>query len=116
VAVAREAAKAKVPIYTVALGTPSGTIRVPRGGGRAGTVTQPVPPDPATLRQVAQLSGGASYTADDADQLAAVYERLGSQLGKKKEKREIGYLFVGGALAALALGAASSLTFFGRVV
>jgi Ca-activated chloride channel family protein len=116
VEVAREAARAKVPIYTVALGTASGTIQVPRGGGRAGSVTQPVPPDPETLRQVSRISGGAAYTADDADQLQAVYQRLGSQLGKKQEKRQIGYLFVGGALAALALGAGVSLTFFGRVV
>jgi Ca-activated chloride channel homolog len=114
--VAREAAKAKVPIYTVALGTASGTIEVPRGGGRSGTVTQPVPPDPETLQQVARISGGAAYATDDADQLAAVYEKLGSQLGKKKEKRDISYLFVGGALVALVLGAGGSLVFFGRVV
>ncbi|UGS35166.1 VWA domain-containing protein [Capillimicrobium parvum] len=114
--VAKEAAKAKVPIYTVALGTPAGTIEVPRGGGRSGTVTERVPPDPETLRAVARISGGRSYAAGDADQLSAVYDRLGSQLGKKKENRDIGYLFVGGALIALGLGAASSLTFFGRVV
>jgi Ca-activated chloride channel family protein len=116
VAVAREAAKAKVPIYTVALGTAAGTIEVPRGGGGSGTVTQAVPPDPATLREVSRISGGASYTADGADELTAVYDRLGSQLGKKHEKRDVGYLFVGGALIAVALGAASSLVFFGRVV
>ena len=114
--VAKEAAKAKVPIYTVALGTPGGTIEVPRGGGRSGTVTERVPPDPETLRQVARISGGRSFAADDADQLSAVYDRLGSQLGKKKENRDIGYLFVGGALIALGLGAGSSLMFFGRVV
>lgn len=115
-AVAEEAAKAKVPIYTVALGTQSGTIQVPRGGGRGGTVTERVPPDPQTLREVARVTGGRAYAADDADQLSAVYDRLGSQLGKKKEERDIGYLFVGGALIALGLGAGSSLMFFGRVV
>jgi Ca-activated chloride channel family protein len=116
VAVAREAAKEKVPIYTVALGTPSGTIQVPRGGGRSGTVTQQVPPDPATMQQIARITGGQAFETDDADQLSAVYDRLGSQLGKKKEERDIGYLFVGGALIALGLGAVTSLTFFGRVV
>ena len=72
-----------------------------------------MPPDPETLRQVARISGGRSFAADDADQLSAVYDRLGSQLGKKKENRDIGYLFVGGALIALGLGAGSSLMFFG---
>lgn len=116
VGVAREAARAKVPVYTVALGTPSGTIQVPRGGGRGGTVTQPVPPDPATLRRIAQLSGGEAYTADDADELRVAYDRLGSQLGKKHEEREVTTWFVGGALLVAMLGAVGSLRFFGRPI
>jgi Ca-activated chloride channel family protein len=114
VAVAREAARDRVPIYTVALGTATGTIRVPRGGGRGGTVSVAVPPDPATLRRVARVSGGVSYAVDDADQLATVYDRLGSQLGHRRERRDVGYWFVGGALGLLALGTGASLTFFGR--
>jgi Ca-activated chloride channel homolog len=114
VAVAAEAAKAKVPVYTVTLGTQSGTIQVKRRDGS--TVTQPVPPDTATLRRIAQTSGGEAFNATDADQLATVYDRLGSQLGKKKEKREVTVWFVGGALVLLGIGAASSLTLFGRVI
>lgn len=112
--VAREAARAKVPIYTVALGTDSGTIEVKRRDGT--TATEPVPPDPATMQQVARISGGASFSIDAADELASVYEQLGSQLGKKEEERQITVWFVGGALALLGLGAASSLTMLGRVV
>ncbi len=112
--VAQEAARAKVPIYTVALGTSSGTIEVKRRDGS--TVTTPVPPDPEAMEQVAKTSGGASFTAADADQLSTVYDRLGSQLGKKHERREVTVWFVGGALALLGLGAASSLALFGRVV
>lgn len=112
--VAKEAAKAKVPVYTVTLGTQGGTITVKKRDGS--TETQAVPPDTATLKQIATTSGGEAFNATDADQLATVYDRLGSQLGKKKEKREIVVWFVGGALVLFGVGAASSLTMFGRLV
>jgi len=114
VAVAREAADARVPIYTVALGTDAGTIEVRRRDGT--TVTEPVPPDPETLREIAEISGGAAFTAAASDELGAVYERLGSQLGTRDEERQITVWFVGGALALLGLGAAVSLTTMGRVI
>jgi Ca-activated chloride channel family protein len=74
VAVAREAGRLRVPVYTVALGTPDGVLDDPSGFGRA----LPVPPDPEALRQIATASGGQAFTAQDADQLGSVYERLGS--------------------------------------
>ena len=114
VAVARDAKKQGIPIYTVALGTANGTIRVKQRDGS--TVTQQVPPDPATLKRIAQVSGGATFAVSASDELGAVYQKLGSQLGHKKEKREISVWFVGGALALMGLGAAASLGLFGRVV
>ena len=45
VEVAREAGKRDIPIYTVALGTPDGTVP----GGFGGSI--PVPPDPETLQR-----------------------------------------------------------------
>jgi Ca-activated chloride channel homolog len=97
VAVAQEARRAHVPVYTVALGTPDGIVE--------GNL--PVPPDPEALRQIAQASGGQAFEASDGDQLESVYERLGSQLGTRKETREItagfaaaGLLLLGGALVA----------------
>ena len=73
-AVADEARAAGVPVYTVALGTPQGTL--PDG--------KPVPPDTASLRAIAERSGGEAFTAQDADGLSAVYERLGSQVAMKE--------------------------------
>ena len=45
-----------------------GTITVPRPGGQGGTETRPVPPDPQSLAEVAQASGGKTFTAADAEQ------------------------------------------------
>jgi len=106
---ARTAARRRVPVYTVALGTAQGTIRV-------GTRTRPVPPDPQSLAQVARASGGKAYTAADAGRLSQVYERLGSQLGRRREKREITAAFAGAGLALLLVSSAMSLSWFGRLV
>jgi Ca-activated chloride channel homolog len=113
---AQAARKARIPVYTVALGTPRGTIQVKRPGGRAGTQTVRVPPDPASLRQIARASGGQAFTAADASRLSDVYEKLGSQLGRKDVKREITATFAGGGLALLLFGAALSLYWFGRLI
>ena len=92
---------AGVPVYTVALGTATGRITTPEGQ------VIPVPPDPETLREVAQASGGRAFAAEDAGALDEVYERLGSQIGTREERREIsagfaaaGLLLLGGAIAA----------------
>jgi Ca-activated chloride channel family protein len=111
---AQEAGRRHIPIYTVALGTATGTITVPRKGG--GTETRQVPPDPETLRQMSAASGGQAFQAADAQRLSQVYERLGSQLGRKNVPRQISSLFAAGALALLLAGASLTLRWFGRLI
>ena len=109
VEVARQARAADVPIYTVALGTAGGTITGSGGG------TLPVPPDPETMAEIAAASGGESFDVEDADQLDAVYERLGSQLATRPEQREITAGFAAGGMALLVAAAALSLRAGGRL-
>jgi Ca-activated chloride channel homolog len=106
VAVAEEAARRGIPVYTVALGTPQGTL--PDG--------KPVPPDTASLRAIAERSGGAAFTARDAEGLSAVYERLGSQVAMRDEPREITGAFAGGAMLLLLAGGGLSLRWFRRLI
>jgi Ca-activated chloride channel family protein len=107
--VARQARAADVPIYTVALGTAGGTI-TDSGGG-----TLPVPPDPEAMVEIADASGGESFDVEDADQLDAVYERLGSQLATRPEQREITAGFAAGGMALLLAAAALGLRAGGRL-
>jgi Ca-activated chloride channel family protein len=116
IAAAQEAKRAKIPVYTVALGTAGGTIKVPRPGGTGGTEVRRVPPDPTSLAQIARASGGQSFTADNASDLKRVYQKLGSQLGTEKRKRQLTSSFAGGALVLLLVGAGMSLAWFGRLV
>jgi Ca-activated chloride channel homolog len=111
--VARQAAKLRIPIYTVALGTDAGTIEVRTRNGS--TVTRPVPPDRVAMRRIATISGARTFSAEARDELATVYERLGSQVASREEKREVTAAFVGGAAAFLLVGGAISLLWFGRL-
>jgi Ca-activated chloride channel homolog len=109
VEVAREARDARVPIYTVALGTSEGTITSDSGA------VLPVPPDPETMREIAEASGGESFDVDEAEQLNGVYERLGSQIATKPEQREITAGFAAGGMALLLAAAGLSLRAGGRL-
>lgn len=111
--VAYEARKLRIPIYTIAFGTDSGQIQVQKRDGT--TVTQPVPPDRASLEQVSKASGGKTFSATAGDQLRAVYDRLGSQIAKSDEKRQVTGLFAGGAALLLMMGGLVSLSWFGRL-
>jgi Ca-activated chloride channel homolog len=95
---ARRAKSYGIPVYTVALGTPNGVLSI-------GGFERPVPPDPTTLREIAQTTGGEFFATQSEARLNAVYEDLASRLGEKQEWRELSFALVGAA-ALLALAAA----------
>src|SRR4051794_106869 len=106
--VAQKAKTLGVPIYTVALGTADGVVEQ---GGQILNVA----PDPEALAQVAQLSGGRAFAAEDSDALDEVYETLGSRIGTKKEKKEISAGFAAAGLLLLGGAAFTSLRWRGRL-
>jgi Ca-activated chloride channel family protein len=111
VSISREAAHDKIPIYTVALGTPGGVLANPDPLGPPVSV----PPDPQLMHQIAQVSGGHAFNAQSADQLSSIYKRLGSQLGTVGRKREITVVFAIAGLVALLGAAAGSVRWSGRL-
>ena len=106
---AQEARRMRIPIFTVALGTPAGEVTLPDGRRLR------VPPDPDALERIARSSGGEAFQAEDADQLDAVYDRLGSQIGTKQEQREITSGFAAGGLVLLVAALGASLRLGGRL-
>lgn len=100
------AKEAGFPVYTIALGTPDGVIeRGPFGGGGANQLI-PVPPDPDTLRAIAETTGGEFSEARTAESLEKAYANLGSQLGREEGRSEITWLLVAIAAILLVLSAA----------
>jgi len=109
--VAREAAKDKIPIDTVALGTPDGVLPSPDPF----QPPQPVPPDPQLMQEIAQLSGGRTFNAQSADELSSIYKLLGKRLGSVTRRHDATAVFAIGGLAFLLLGAATSTRWSGRL-
>jgi len=106
---AARAAKLDIPVYTVALGTDDGFVLGPRGEPMA------VPPDPETLRQIAERSGGRAFETAEAGELEDVYKALGSRIGTRREQREVSTAFAAGALVFLLGGLGTGVRRRGRV-
>jgi Ca-activated chloride channel family protein len=103
---AQRAKRAGIPVYTVALGTPNGRLRIDfpysfNSGSGTFTRTVPVPPDPDTLRQIAETSGGKFFEARSNGAARSAYASLGSKLGRRPGRTEITYEFVAAAAALL---------------
>jgi Ca-activated chloride channel family protein len=112
-AAARQAKADHIPIYTISLGTPNGTIAIKHGSR---TVATPVPVSSQELSQIASASGGRAYTAADSAKARTIYSHLAVQLGHKKVKRELTADVAGGGLALLLVGGALTLLWFGRLI
>jgi len=101
---AHKAAEAKIPISTISFGTLLGRIDL---SGRSTAV----PVDDASLRQIAQISGGQFFTAASQQELQQVYATLGEQIGYETRRVDVSHtwLVAGTLLAMLGLGAAVAL-------
>lgn len=102
--VAREARRLKLRVYTVALGRPDGVLEQTQPDGTV--KREAVPPDTATLQQVARITGGRYFAAADAKHLQGIYEELSSRLTTRPERQEATAMLAGIALVLLAGGGA----------
>ena len=105
---AERAEEAGIPISTISFGTLSGTVDIQ---GRP----QPVPVDDASLRTIAEISGGDFFTASSLEELDSVYRTLEEQIGFEWKKADASrpWLVIGSLLAMLA--AAGSLVAHRRI-
>jgi Ca-activated chloride channel family protein len=106
---AQAAADRGVRIYTVGIGSAAGTTLEVEGFS---VHTQL---DAEMLQQVSQLTGGAYYSAENAQDLRTIYEKLNPQLVIKAEKMEVTAILAGVSIVVLLIGAALSLLWFGRM-
>ncbi len=101
----QRAVEVGVPVSTVTIGTPEGAY--PDGS-----------PEPVRLEEmaaIAEVTGGTAYTAEDLDQLDAVYDDIGSQVERDVERQPLAHWAAGAALALLLAGAVPSLLLLGRL-
>jgi Ca-activated chloride channel family protein len=113
ITVAERARKAGIRVYTVALGTQDGVLETHDAQGNP--KREPVPPDTATLQEIARETGGRFYAAPDAPRLQEVYAGLGTRFSRLQVRQEVTAAFAGGALLLLLAGAGTSLARGGRL-
>ncbi|MGA3029674.1 MAG: VWA domain-containing protein [Candidatus Limnocylindrales bacterium] len=109
-AAAQTAADRGVRIYTVGIGSPSGTT-VTIDGFQLHTQL-----DQATLQGISQTTGGTYYAAADEQQLFSVYDNLDTQLVVQPQLTEITSVLAGLSLVLLIGGALTSLLWLGRLL
>jgi len=84
VIVADQARHERIPIYTVALGTPGGVLNT-----GPFSAPEPVPPDPQLMHEIAVQSHARAFDAKTSDQLSSIYQSLGKQLSTVARKRDV---------------------------
>lgn len=105
---AQAAVDAGVPVSTIAYGTAEGLVQV------QGQLI-PVPVDRPALARLAQETGGTAFTAESGQELAEVYQDIGSSVGTTTERREVTATVTGVALALAAGAAVASLVWGARL-
>lgn len=100
---AREAAAAKVPVSTISFGTEYGSIEITDGE------RVPVEVDDASMRTIADLSGGQFFSAATEEELRQVYAELGEQIGYEVRRVDTSRPWLAGGSLLLVLGVGSGL-------
>jgi Ca-activated chloride channel family protein len=103
------AADAGVRIFPVGIGSSEGAV-VEVDGFNIVTQLNETP-----LQQIAGLTNGVYYNAEDEESLREVYETIDLQLTVKEEKMEVTSIVAGLSILLFLAGGALSLFWFGRV-
>jgi Ca-activated chloride channel family protein len=107
---AQAAADREVPIYTLGIGNPAGTVLEIEGYNYFTQLNEPM------LQAISELTGGTYYNAASEEDLQAIYKNLTPRFVIRPEKMEITSILAGASLFILLLGGIFSLLWFGRLL
>jgi Ca-activated chloride channel family protein len=107
--IAQLAAESGVRIYPVGIGSPEGTVIEVDGFNILTQLNEPM------LEEIANLTNGAYYFAEDEEKLREIYGNIDLQLKVEGEKSEITSIVAGISLAFILIGGALSMVWFGRL-
>ena len=96
-------------IYTVGIGSAAGATLEVEGFKVHSQLDEPM------LRQIADITDGTYYAADDPDELNAIYDMIDTRLVIKPEPMEVTSLFAGAGMLLLLVGGIASLGWLGRL-
>jgi Ca-activated chloride channel family protein len=106
---ARIAADRGIPVSTIAFGTPGGVVQF------AGRLI-PVPADPDTMAQVAEITQGSFFEASSGAELSKVYDDISTRVGYDTDQRENSGPILALSTVALMTALGFGLLWNGRLV
>jgi Ca-activated chloride channel family protein len=106
--IAQVAAEAGVRIYPIGIGTAEGSVLQLEGFNILTQLNEPV------LQEIASLTNGQYYRAEDEEALQEIYQNVDLQLTIEGEKSEVTAIVTGLSLLFLLIGGGLSLIWFGR--
>jgi Ca-activated chloride channel family protein len=109
-AIAQLASTAGVHIYPIGIGSPEGTV-LQIGGFSVATAL-----DEQELMQIATVTNGKYYNAQDAATLAQIYKSIDLRTVTDPKKTEVTAVFAAISTLLLLVGGALSMVWFGRLV
>jgi Ca-activated chloride channel family protein len=107
--IAQVAAEAGVRIYPIGIGSPEGAIVEVDGFNILTQLNEPA------LQEIASLTNGLYFYAEDEESLHEIYEDIDLQLTIDGEKMEVTSIVAGLSSLLLLIGGALSMLWFGRV-
>lgn len=107
--IARLAANAGVPVYTVGIGTQRGAV-VPLDGFSIATAL-----DESMLTEIATTTGGEYFLAEDDPDLQGIFDAIDRSFERQGERIEITALLAMIAIALMLVATGLSVRWFGRV-
>jgi Ca-activated chloride channel homolog len=102
------ARQARVPVSTIAVGTPAGKVQLARG-------PVDVPLDTRELERLARDTGGLTFTAANEQQLQSIYSNIGQDVSPPIVPVDISSWFFLSALISMVVAGALSLLWFARM-
>ena len=106
--IAQVAAEAGVRVYTIGIGSQEGALVEIDGFNIVTQLDEPL------LQEIASVTNGAYYRAEDQEELSEIYKHVDLQLTVDPEMTEVTALFAGAALPFLLAGSLLSMLWFGR--
>ena len=100
---ARAAAEAGIPVSSISFGTRYGSIEL-EPGEQTGVAV-----DDASMRTIAELSGGQFFTAASEAELRQVYAELGEQIGYEIRRVDTSRPWLAGGVLLLVVGVGAGL-------
>jgi Ca-activated chloride channel family protein len=107
--IAQFAAEAGVRIYPVGIGSKDGTVLEVEGYNVLTQLNE------STLQEIASLTNGSYYHADDEETLKEIYKNIDLQLTISGEKMEVTSILAGLSLLFFLIGGVLSLFWYGRM-